>query len=151
VEELGDEERAEALLLRGAVAAGLRERRPPDPELFALLDRASEAAGNPITLLALLLNPFDIWGVDQLAQLGDVGGRRRAEEGVDAVWDDELRDRLLRKVAGLAGHVPLGRGAALDTAVLEACELIRDEDEAQRELAALVLSRAGAFVAAGAY
>ena len=31
VEELGDEERAEALLLRGAVAAGLRERRPPDP------------------------------------------------------------------------------------------------------------------------
>ena len=39
VEELGDEERAEALLLRGAVAAGLRGS-PPDPELFALLDRA---------------------------------------------------------------------------------------------------------------
>ena len=37
------------------------------------------------------------------------------------------------------------------SAVLEACELIRDEDEAQRELAALVLTRAGAFVAASVY
>jgi hypothetical protein len=151
VEELGDEERAEALLLRGAVAAGLRERRPPGPELFALLDRVPQALGNPIALVAVLLNPFDVWGVDQLAELDQIGDRQLAENGVDALWDGELRARLLRKVDWLARHVPLGRGGGLDAAVLEACELIRDQDEAQRELAALVLARAGAFIAAGAY
>src|SRR5439155_19934500 len=120
--ELDDEERARALLLRGAVAAGLRERQPPGPEFLALLDRAPEAVGAPVALVTLLLNPFDVWGVDQLVQLGDISSRTLAEAGVDALWDDDLRHRLLRRVDDLAAHVPLGRGAELDAALLDACE-----------------------------
>jgi hypothetical protein len=151
VHELGDEGRAQALLLRGAVTAALRERRSPGPEFFELLDRVPEAVGNPVALVAVLLNPFDVWGVDQLARVGEVDDLQLIEQGVDVLWDDDVRARLAGLVDSLAAHVPLGRGAELDAALVDACEIIRGEVGPQRELAALLLARAGAFVSAGVY
>jgi hypothetical protein len=150
VDDLGDEERANHLLLRGAVAAALRERRPPVAVAFALLGRVPQAREDPVALLALLLNPFDVWSGEQLAKLGELDEATFVKKGVDALWDENCRRRLLRQVERLADHVPLGRGADLDAKVSEACAVLRSDEDARRELAALLAARAGVFLAAAA-
>jgi hypothetical protein len=111
VDDLGDEERANHLLLRGAVAAALRKRRPPVAVAFALLGRVPQAREDPVALLALLLNAFDVWSGEQLAKLGELDEATFVKKGVD---------------------------------------VLRSDEDARRELAALLAARAGVFLAAAA-
>jgi hypothetical protein len=78
---------------------------------FALLGRVPQAREDPVALLALLLNAFDVWSGEQLAKLGELDEATFVKKGVD---------------------------------------VLRSDEDARRELAALLAARAGVFLAAAA-
>jgi hypothetical protein len=93
IDDVGDEELARAAVVRGAVAAGVWERRPPDAMALRWLGSPDE---DPSEVLALVLDAGDLWSVHEsviaeaaLAEL-DEG---LDDEAYELAWDAALAER----------------------------------------------------------
>jgi SEC-C motif len=71
-----------AALLGGAVAAGIRDHRSPEPADLELVDSSDDLAGDPFEALALCLDGGQLW---------EPAEGREAERAIDAIpdWVDD--------------------------------------------------------------
>jgi SEC-C motif len=153
VDELGNEELARKALVRGAIAAGVWERRPLDPMRLALLDQSSdeEAAEG----LALVLDAGDLWSVHEssIADEALVGlDDELTDDAYDLVWKATVaeharrfcgtwhRARLAELVARVHSRLPLNRFPRATAALEGACDEFERDAALRERLAAMLLA-----------
>jgi len=119
VDELGDAETAARLLGIGAVGAALREDRWLRPNDLELIEDVRELREDPLEVLALVVEPFDLWSlveaVETAEALGDTPPTRRGDAvaaEASSRWTDDHRGRLDLLVERVRRQPPGRRPAA---------------------------------------
>ena len=149
------EQDALTALLGGAVAAGIRDHRPPEPADLELVDASDDLAGDPFEALALCLDGGQLW---------DPAEGREAERAIDAIpdwvdddvyesrWQEALDDiaarcttdwhrrRLARLVARIGEQLPYEGFPRASAAILTGCEQFAADEAFRLRLAATLLS-----------
>ena len=142
-------------LLGGAVAAGIRDHRPPEPANLELVDTSDDLTGDPLEALALCLDGGQLW---------DPAEGREADRAIDAIpdwvgddvyelrWRQALDDiaarrttdwhrlRLRRLVARINEQLPYEGFPRASTAIRVGCEQFAADEAFRSRLAATLLS-----------
>jgi hypothetical protein len=153
VEELGDDELARKAVVYGAVAAGIRERRPLDGMALRLLDGSPDE--DSTEALALVLDAGDLWSVHDsvvadaaLAELAD----DLEDQAYALAWDAVLAEqagrlstpwhdtRLAELVRRLRSSLPLADFPASSAVLMAACDAFERDGDVRTRLAASLLA-----------
>jgi hypothetical protein len=145
---------AVAALVGGAVAAGIRDYRPPEPIDLETVEESDDLAGDPFEALAMCLDGGQLWDSEE---------GREAERAIDAItdWvDDEAYDRrfeevlndlaarcmtdwhrrrLARLVARVNEQLPYEGLPRASTAILSGCGQFAADEQFRLRLAATLL------------
>ena len=152
VEDVGDERLAREMVVSGAIAAGIWERRGLDEFTLAALEQRPE--DDPVEALTLVLDPGDLWSVfesaatyETLAELDD----DLADEAYELVWEATIAEharrprepwherRLAELVARLRTHLPLANRPQASACLAHACDEFERSADVRERLAALLL------------
>lgn len=155
VEDLGDKGLARKAVVRGAIAAGVWERRALDAEALELLEESPSPDGDAAEALALVLDAGDLWSVfesgvadDALVELDD----DLEDEPYELIWNATVADqarqlcgkwhhaRLAELVARLRAHLPLADLPRATATLERACEAFEHDAGVRERLAAELLA-----------
>jgi hypothetical protein len=153
VDELGNEGLAQKAVVRGAIAAGIWERRAPDAEALALLEQSPEL--DAAEALALVLDSSNLWSVlessvvdDALAELDD----DLDDEPYDLIWNATVADqagrlcgpwheaRLAELVVRVRSRFPLDDFPQATATLARACDEFEHDAGVRKRLAAGLLA-----------
>lgn len=156
VDDLGDEDEAERIVLAGAVLAALQEPRTIDSDVLELIEeQGGELRDDPAELLALVVHAGDLWSVADASDLDealalvpdflddntfDVMWHAAIELAMRESWSarhERRLARLVRRVEVQLEHVE--RLAARDL-LMEACDEFQRDEGARRRLGSLLLA-----------
>jgi SEC-C motif len=136
VNDFGDEERANQLVLIGAVVTGVNERfRSPDPVGLEIVELGANTRADPVEALALTLDPSDLWSVIEswLAVEAFHAGSSIAAvaDRLATGWHDERLEVLVERLRGVLPDpgYPLASGALED-----ACRAFAEDKGVRRRL-----------------
>jgi hypothetical protein len=153
VDDLGDDETARQALVRGAVVAGVWERRPLEDEAVGVLEDWPEE--DAAEALALVLDPTDLWSVAEsdaaesvLAELDDKLDDDAYESAWEAVVAQQAQalatawhDARLRELVGRwRSRLPLDDFPVATSSLAAACEAFERDSSVRTRLAGLLLS-----------
>jgi SEC-C motif len=152
VDELGDEELARAAVVRGAIAAGVWERRALGASALELLEESLDEGA--AEALALVLDPNDLWSAFEssvadaaLLELDD----ELEDETYEVIWNATVIEQARRlrepwhdaRLAELVGRVrsrlPLHGDADASATLARACEDFERDAGVRARLAELLL------------
>ncbi|MGH3104082.1 MAG: SEC-C metal-binding domain-containing protein [Gaiellaceae bacterium] len=153
-EDAGGEELAANVLVAGAVAAAVAERRPPDEETLELIETV-DLEDDPCEALALGLEAGDLWSIVESYEADEAVGRLENElddAAYELLWNATLeseaarlggewhRERLAALVERLRSRLPFEDFPAASTALAAACEAFARDEDVRRRLAASLLA-----------
>lgn len=149
VDELGDAETAAKLLGIGAVAAALGEDRRLRANDLALIDDVRELREDPLEVLALVVEPCDLWSlveaVETAAALAGVPSSRCGEAvaaEASSRWTDDHRARLDLLVERVRRQLPVDGRPLASAALAAACDAYANDPRVRDTLPALLLEDA---------
>jgi hypothetical protein len=137
VRDFGTEEDAMALLLLGAIVAGLEERsRALDPQALELIEPDDE----PVDALALVLEARDLWSVVESGHAVEAFDAGESLQSIaDRLWTDWHGERLEVLVARVRGRLPLDERPVASAALERACAAFASDERLARRLRAELL------------
>ena len=157
VDDLGDEAESEMLVVAGAIVAALGEAPAVEPMALALIEAREDLRADPAEVLALALDPTDLWSIaeatvtdDALAQIPEV----LDDDAYEVVWTATIEAeatrhwsprherRLVRLVNRVRAQLPVAApSGTASVAIAEACCAALERDpEVRPRLAALLLA-----------
>jgi len=149
VDDLGDAETAAKLLGIGAVVAALAEDRRLRANALALIDDVRELREDPLEVLALVLEPCDLWSlveaVETAAALAGIPSTRRGEAvaaEASSRWTDDHRARLDLLVERVRRQLPVDGRPLASAALAAACDAYANDPRVRDTLPALLLEDA---------
>lgn len=148
VDELGDAETAAKLLGIGAVGAALAEDRRLRANDLALIDDERELLQDPLEVLALVVEPCDLWSlveaVETAAALADPSSHRGETVAAEASarWTDDHRARLDLLVERVRRQLPVDGRPLASAALAAACGAYSNDPRVRDTLPALLLEDA---------
>lgn len=135
--DVGNDRAAFEALLAGGVGAALRERRDLEPDLLAIVEEHEEVRRDPAEALAVVLNPCDLWGIDEATVAGESGDDFAVL--AKRFWSDDHDRRLAVLVDRVRTRLP-AQGYPLASAALErACRACARSRRSRLRLATLLL------------
>jgi SEC-C motif-containing protein len=151
VDDLGDEQFAREAVVRGAVAAGVWERRPLDATALRWLGSPDE---DPSEVLALVLDAGDLWSVHEsvtaeaaLVELDEglddeayeLAWNAALAERASGLWTEWHDARLAELVARLGSRLPLEDLPAATVTLAAACEAFAHDAVVRRRVGDMLL------------
>ena len=155
VDHVGDPAEAEQMVLAGAIVSALQEARTIDPDVLELIEeRGDDLKTDPAELLALVLDPTDVWSIAEAAEVDEalalvpdfldddayaVLWDAAIELALRQSWSERHERRLARLVRRLQARVhPVDRPGASQL-LTDACAAFEGDEKVRRRLAALLL------------
>jgi hypothetical protein len=156
IDDLGDEDEAERIVLAGTVVAALQEPRTIDSDVLELIEeQGGELRDDPAELLALVVHAVDLWSVADASDLDealalipdfldddayDVLWHAAIEFAMRESWSARHERRLARLVRRVEMQLEnVERPAARDL-LTEACAAFHRDQGTRRRLASLLLA-----------
>jgi hypothetical protein len=149
---LGDDERQ--VVLAGVVVAVLREPRELDPNALDHLESCEACRAEPAETLAAVVEPCDLWSVDE-AERAEAALARVPEAELDdrvfaatltlqaqAMWSKAHASRLELLVGRVRDRLPADGRPLASTALVEACAAVGQDAGVRVRLAGLMLAGA---------
>jgi hypothetical protein len=155
VDDVGDPAEAEQMVLAGAIVSALQEARTIDPDVLELIEeRGDDIKTDPAELLALVLDPTDVWSIAEAAAVDEalalvpdfldddayaILWDAAIELALRQSWSERHERRLARLVRRLQARVrPVDRPGASQL-LTDACAAFEGDEKVRRRLAALLL------------
>lgn len=149
VDGLGDADVAAKLLGIGAVVAALGEDRRLRANDLALIDDARELLEDPLEVLALVVEPCDLWSLVEAVEAAEALASVPPAQCGEAVaaeassrWTDDHRARLDLLVERVRRQLPVDGRPLASAALGSACDAYANDARVRDTLPALLLEDA---------
>jgi SEC-C motif len=151
VDDFGDANEAETVVVAGSMAQFLHEERSLEPEQLDHLHECPDCSADYAVALASVLQPCDLWSVADAATLDAVpsaAGEELDEAGFEAVvdataaelWTDEHEPRLALLVQRVRRCLPESEWPQASEVLAAACARFERDEALRRRVVSLMLA-----------